>query len=245
MSLMRRRWSSRWIAWTMTMIMWVRVRNSKATNQLGGNGGSKSASETADINGSAGNVNGSTRKREIPPENNNVGEIKSPPKFPRHTTTGSNWPLFNPPENAQDYNAIAQAHFAQAQTRSIDRKLAEDDFKSRIVRRLRSRGTSLVTIKANEQLIELVASSSVNGSDLVPMDALSFGNTFLSTLTTSVADYAAHLWEQADAERCSTSRTDAMHSDDTDSQRILSVEMDDSYVRVLEWLSLSLPRHVG
>jgi len=99
-------------------------QNSKATNQLGGNGGSKSASETAVINGSAGNVNSSTRKREIPPENNNVDEIKSPPKFPRHTTTGSNRQPFNP----QDYNAMAQAHLAQAHTRTVNRDFSKDDY---------------------------------------------------------------------------------------------------------------------
>jgi len=140
-------------------------QNSKATNQLGGNGGSKSASETAVINGSAGNVNGSTRKREIPPENNNVDEIKSPPKFPRHTTTGSNRQPFNP----QDYNAMAQAHLAQAHTRTVNRDFSKDDYISRVMSALRSRGESLGTIAANEHLIEFTARSRLNGSDLVPM----------------------------------------------------------------------------
>mmetsp|Transcript_20809 Transcript_20809/g.35538 ORF Transcript_20809/g.35538 Transcript_20809/m.35538 type:complete len:270 (-) Transcript_20809:149-958(-) len=140
-------------------------QNSKATNQLRGNGGSKSASETAVINGSARNVNGSTRKRKIPPENNNVDEIKSPPKFPRHTTTGLNWQPFNP----QDYYAMAQADWAQVQTRTVNRDYSKDDYISRLMSGLRSRGESLGTIAANEQLIECTARSRLNGSDLVPM----------------------------------------------------------------------------
>ena len=145
-------------------------QNSEATSQIGHNNCSKSASETAVINGSAESVNITTRKRESPSEN----LPESPPKIPRQPNAGA-WQPSNPPANAHDYLAIKQANLAEArtnlaeaQTRSTNRGYAIENYQSRLKNGLMGRNVSLDTIWANESKIDCMARIRVTGSDLVP-----------------------------------------------------------------------------